>query len=100
MSLADSASSFPPPAFGFTCSDGDVRLIGGSSPYEGRVEVCINNNFGTVCDDGTWGTNEANVVCNQLQFGSTGKCDVSIPYVSLSHFIPHIPSVPFHSTFQ
>jgi len=78
MSLGDSANSFPPPAFGFSCSDGDVRLIGGSSPYEGRVEVCINNNFGTVCDDGTWGTNEANVVCNQLQFGSTDADAIAI----------------------
>ena len=88
---------FPFPALGFACSDGDVRLVGGSSPYEGRVEVCINNNFGTVCDDGTWGTNEATVVCNQLQFGSTGECDVSIPRLTT---LPHMPiaSVSFHST--
>lgn len=59
-------------AVGTTCSYGDIRLVGGSDQYEGRVEVCVNNNWGTVCDD-QWGNVDAGVACSQLTFGSSGK---------------------------
>ena len=54
-------------AAGESCEDGSVRLVGGSSPYEGRVEVCVNKQYGTVCDD-SWDVNDASVVCKQLNF--------------------------------
>ena len=49
------------------CADGDIRLAGGTTTNEGRVEVCINHAWGTVCDY-HWGTEEADVVCSQLGF--------------------------------
>ena len=56
---------------GFSCNDGDVRLVGGDNQYGGRVEYCFDNSFGTICDDTTWDDNDAQVVCNQLGFTST-----------------------------
>ena len=47
------------------CEDGDVRLVGGNTQYEGRVEVCINRVWGTVCSS-MWGTRNSDVICKQL----------------------------------
>ena len=54
------------------CSTGDIRLVGSGVPNEGRVEICMNNVWGTVCDDG-WGSTDATVVCRQLGYSTTGK---------------------------
>jgi len=53
------------------CTDGELRLSGGNSSRQGRVEVCYERQWGTVCDD-FWGTNDAKVACRQLGFSSLG----------------------------
>ena len=53
------------------CVNGDVRLAGRSITYGGRVEVCVNNTWGTICID-YWDTNDTSVVCKQLGFSPKG----------------------------
>ena len=55
------------------CTDGVVQLKGSSYATYGRVEVCVNGNWGTVCED-YWDERDATVVCQQLGFAPHGKC--------------------------
>ena len=57
---------------------GDVRLVGGLSPYEGRVEICWNGTWGTICDvfNGWYFSNAVDVVCRQLGYPYSGTCGI------------------------
>ena len=51
-----------------------MRLVEGSdsvSTLQGRVEVCENSSWGTVCASG-WDISDAIVACRQLGFSITG----------------------------
>ena len=63
------------------CNNGDVRLVGGFSPYNGRVEICYRNQWGTVCDNSFTST-DARVVCKQLGYPVIGE-DGLMPCVHL-----------------
>ena len=47
------------------CTNGDVRLEDGFSEYDGRIGICYDGEWGTVCDDGI-NDSVAKVVCRKL----------------------------------
>ena len=53
------------------CMNGDIRLIGGSSDSEGRIEICSHGYWGSVCHH-HWDDSDARVACRQLGFQPLG----------------------------
>ncbi len=52
------------------CSEGELRMVDGNAT-EGRIEICLNNEWGTICDQ-MWDNVDAGVVCRQLHLNSQG----------------------------
>ena len=68
------------------CQPGDLRLAGGSSDFEGRVELCVDETWTSVCADGAWTNLDANVACRQAGYSATGTSQNYINF-SLVHMI-------------
>ena len=84
---------------GITCPNGNIRLVHMTDSYsnsygrsEGRLEVCYNNEWGTVCSDG-WNNSDATVACKQLGYydyidynstASNGSGSVWLTYLNCS----------------
>ena len=59
-------------SFTRSCNEHLIRLAGGPSPLEGRVEVCVNGDWGAV-NDRIWDYRQAIVACRQLGFSPLGN---------------------------
>ena len=70
------------------CANGDLRLAGGNVINEGRIEICINNVWGTICDD-YWSDTDANVACRMLGYSGQSKyciiCSSPMMIILFSH---------------
>ena len=78
--------------------EGQIRLrgTGASSSREGRVEMCLDKVWGTVCGYG-WDTADARVVCRQLGYSAIGMsimcqclaniCTILVIYLVTTPFI-------------
>ena len=56
-------------SFSLGCTTGVVRLLGSDYANRGRVKICVNNTWGTVCDDG-FDNYDTRVICRQLGYHS------------------------------
>ena len=65
------------------CDDGAVRLVDGERETEGRVEICLGEVWGTICND-HWSEEDTMVLCQELGLKSSG-----IAYTS--HQLLHNP---------
>ncbi|KAM6226174.1 scavenger receptor cysteine-rich domain-containing protein DMBT1-like isoform 4-T4 [Porphyrio hochstetteri] len=70
---------------GVVCSEsgisdlGSLRLVNGSDPCSGRLQVLHNQRWGGICSDG-WDLAEAQVVCQQLGCGAAHSAAKSPQY--------------------
>lgn len=64
------------------CYNGELRLLGGASATEGRVEICQDRVWGLICMN-LWDDNDATVVCRQLGFSDQGRssCVLASTYI-------------------
>ena len=59
------------------CTQGDIRLVAGALNNEGRVEVCNQNQWGSVCDMG-WGIADARVACYHAGYSGMAASEATI----------------------
>ena len=56
-----------------SCSDGDIRLVNGVMQYDGLVEVCFDQKWGTV-NGNRWSDVDTQLVWRHLGYQTTGTC--------------------------
>ena len=55
------------------CTDYDVQLVGGATANEGKVLMCLNGVWGTLCDQ-AFNATDAQVVCHQAGYSGGISC--------------------------
>ena len=78
------------------CKTGDIRLIGRTEDYEGRLEVCINHVWGTVCSIG-WDDRATKVACRQLGYQEIGLLSLSRVCYNIILYVSLIGGVTYYS---
>ena len=63
-----------------SCEEGAVQLADGIIDQEGRVEVCHDGVWGSICDEG-WDKTDAHIICQQLGYAETGNFTIAVVIV-------------------
>ena len=72
----NSDAIFSEPSTEGNCTHGEIRLVGGVSELEGRVEICVNNVWGTICDTG-FSSETAKLICRSAGKPTEGTTHTS-----------------------
>ena len=79
---------------GSPCQNGGVRLVGGTRESEGRVEMCLGGEWGTVCADIHWDEEDAQTVCRQKGYDPEGNIPAEIEGRTYRLICPRPGSIP------
>ena len=60
-------------------------MVNGATANQGRLEICINGVWGTVCDD-NWTNNNAKAVCRQLGYNTNGELALNLFSVAILNY--------------
>ena len=78
-----------------------MRLVDGSIQKEGRVEVCSNGVWGSVCDQ-SWDKTDAHVICQQMghpELGNKLKSSTRGLVDIILYYDPITEPVAFHNSY-
>jgi len=82
---------FPPSWVSFNaalCDSGSIRVVssGHILASTGRVEVCINSTWGTICDQ-FWDHKDARLACKAAGYSEYG---IAITFLRSNTYVPHL----------
>ena len=63
-------------------SDIDIKLVNGTDPYSGLINVLYGGEWRFVCGD-HWTNEDAEVACRQLGFSTDGKMSKCYDYTQI-----------------
>ena len=76
------------------CTGNSIRLVDGYVANEGRVELCVNGVWGSVCGDG-WDATDAHIACIQLGHPELSK----FKFKCTSCYLCSLEPIVFHNSY-